>query len=99
VDPVSCLKGCEASSPRGQRTRNPSILSSWPLRLQASHPTIPGAGQRDLLALDPINFEDLVAALFKAMRMEVMTTGRSGDGGVDVRAMNPDPIRGRKLVT
>jgi restriction system protein len=48
--------------------------------------------------MDPIDFEDLVAALFKAMGMEVMTTERSGDGGVDVRAMDPDPIRGGKLV-
>ena len=39
-----------------------------------------------------------MAALFKAMGMEVMTTERSGDGGVDVRAMNPDPIRGGKLI-
>jgi restriction system protein len=39
--------------------------------------------------MDPIDFEDLVAALFKAMGMEVMTTERSGDGGVDVRAMDP----------
>ena len=45
-----------------------------------------------------LDFEDLVAALFKAMGMEVMTTQRSGDGGVDVRAMDPDPIRGGKLV-
>jgi restriction system protein len=47
-----------------------------------------------LLEMDPVDFEDLVAALFKAMGMEVMTTARSGDGGVDIRAMDPDPIRG-----
>jgi hypothetical protein len=39
-----------------------------------------------------------VAALFKAMGMEVMTTTRTGDGGVDVQAMDPDPVRGGKLV-
>ncbi len=39
-----------------------------------------------------------MAALFKEMGIEVMTTERSGDGGVDVRAMDPDPIRGGKLV-
>ena len=55
-------------------------------------------GLPDLLTQDPIDFEDLVAALFKAMGMEVMTTERSGDGGVDIRAMDPDPIRGGKLV-
>lgn len=57
-----------------------------------------GIGLSDLLTLDPIDFEDLVAALFKTMGIEVMTTERSGDGGVDVRAMDPDPIRGGKLV-
>jgi restriction system protein len=48
--------------------------------------------------MDPIDFEELVAALFKAMGMKVMTTQRSGDGGIDLRAMDPDPIRGRKLI-
>jgi restriction system protein len=48
--------------------------------------------------MDPVEFEDLVAALFQAMGMKVMTTARSGDGGVDVQAMDPDPIRGGKLV-
>ena len=32
------------------------------------------------------------------MGIEVMTTQRSGDGGVDVRAMDSDPICGGKLV-
>lgn len=32
------------------------------------------------------------------MGYEVMTTERTGDGGVDVRAMDPDPIRGGKLI-
>jgi hypothetical protein len=49
----------------------------------------------ELMRLDPIEFEDLVAALFRAMGM---TTERSGDGGVDVRAMDRDPIRVGKLV-
>src|SRR5579871_6707947 len=34
----------------------------------------------------------------EAMGMEVMITERSGDGGVEVRAMDPHPIRGGKLV-
>ena len=36
-------------------------------------------------------------SLFQAMGMKVMTTERPGDGGIDVRAMDPDPIRGGKL--
>ncbi len=64
----------------------------------AEPPEDNGAGQGSLLQMDPLDFEDLVAELFKAMGMEVMTTARSGDGGVDVRAMDPDPIRGGKVV-
>jgi restriction system protein len=98
VDPVSCLEGL-----RGQLSPRPEDLKPvYPVHLAAASASEPsddiGAGQSDLLTLDPIDFEDLVAALFKAMGMEVMTTERSGDGGVDVRAMDPDPIRGGKLV-
>jgi restriction system protein len=98
VDPVSCLEGL-----RGQLSPRPEDLKPvHPVHLAAASASEPsddiGAGQSDLLTLDPIDFEDLVAALFKAMGMEVMTTERSGDGGVDVRAMDPDPIRGGKLV-
>jgi restriction system protein len=98
VDPVSCLERL-----RGQLSPRPESLAPvHPFQLAAAGVSDQsddvGAGLSDLLAMDPIDFEDLVAALFKAMRMEVMTTERSGDGGVDVRAMDPDPIRGGKLV-
>ena len=97
-NPVSCLEGLP-----GQFSPRPETLEPVrPVRLAAApaadlHDEA-GARQASLLDLDPIDFEDLVAALFKAMGMEVMTTERSGDGGVDVRAMDPDPIRGGKLV-
>jgi restriction system protein len=52
----------------------------------------------DLFAMDPLAFEDLVAALFRAMGMEAVTTQRSGDGGVDVDAVDPAPIRGGTIV-
>ncbi|MEV0413668.1 restriction endonuclease [Streptomyces sp. NPDC050448] len=52
----------------------------------------------DLFAMDPIVFEDLVAELFRAMGMEAVTTQRSGDGGVDVEALDPAPIRGGRIV-
>jgi restriction system protein len=82
--------------------RPENLVLVHPLQLAAAAVSEPAddapMGLSDLLALDPIDFEDLVAVLFKAMGMEVMTTERSGDGGVDVRAMDPDPIRGGKLV-
>ncbi|WP_030765950.1 MULTISPECIES: restriction endonuclease [unclassified Streptomyces] len=52
----------------------------------------------DLFAMDPIAFENLVAELFRAMGMEAVTTQRSGDGGVDVEAVDPAPIRGGRIV-
>ncbi|MFD7554413.1 MULTISPECIES: restriction endonuclease [unclassified Streptomyces] len=52
----------------------------------------------DLFAMDPIAFENLVAELFRAMGMEAVTTQRSGDGGVDIEALDPSPIRGGRIV-
>ncbi|MEU9035984.1 restriction endonuclease [Streptomyces sp. NPDC048352] len=52
----------------------------------------------DLFQMDPIAFENLVAELFRAMGMEAVTTQRSGDGGVDVEALDPAPIRGGRIV-
>lgn len=70
----------------------------WPaagLHAGSAHLT---AGGGCLLAMDPIDFEDLIADLFRAMGMSVMTTERTGDGGVDIRAVDPDPIRGGRLI-
>ncbi|MEH0421703.1 restriction endonuclease [Streptomyces sp. B21-083] len=52
----------------------------------------------DLFTMDPIVFENLVAGLFRAMGMQAVTTQRSNDGGVDVDALDPTPIRGGKIV-
>lgn len=52
----------------------------------------------DLYEMDPIAFENLIAELFRAMGMQAVTTQRSGDGGVDVDALDPDPVRGGKIV-
>ncbi|MFH8464440.1 restriction endonuclease [Streptomyces sp. NPDC017991] len=57
-----------------------------------------GDEEPDLYAMDPIAFENLVAELFRAMGMQAVTTQRSGDGGVDVDALDPAPIRGGKIV-
>ncbi|MEU7637716.1 restriction endonuclease [Streptomyces sp. NPDC039016] len=55
-------------------------------------------GEPDLFAMDPLAFEQLIAELFRAMGMRAVTTQRSGDGGIDVDALDPDPIRGGKIV-
>ncbi|WP_206503079.1 restriction endonuclease [Streptomyces chrestomyceticus] len=57
-----------------------------------------GDAEPDLFTMDPIAFEGLVAELFRAMGMQAVTTQRSGDGGVDVDALDSDPIRGGKII-
>lgn len=57
-----------------------------------------GVEEPDLYAMDPLVFEALVADLFRAMGMQAVTTQRSNDGGVDVDALDPAPIRGGKIV-
>jgi restriction system protein len=98
VDPVACLEGLG-----GQLSARPDKPASIQPGRLARPPAAAGSGQPsggvpDLMAMDPIDFEDLVAALFQRMGLDVMTTERTGDGGVDVRATDPDPVRGGKLV-
>ncbi|WP_190033350.1 restriction endonuclease [Streptomyces fructofermentans] len=99
VDAGSCL----ADALRGQLSARPDQLT--PVRPSrrpqdvgnrvVSH----GSDEEpDLLAMDPIAFENLVADLFRAMGMQAVTTQRSNDGGVDVDALDPTPIRGGKIV-
>lgn len=51
-----------------------------------------------LLAMDPVEFEQLIAALMEAMGMKVELTARSRDGGVDVRGLDADPFRGGNVI-
>ncbi|WP_030345065.1 restriction endonuclease [Streptomyces sp. NRRL S-1022] len=99
VDPVSCL----TDALRGQLAARPDQLGSVrPGRLPqdvgspvAAHGT---DHEPNLYDMDPIAFESLVADLFRAMGMQAVTTQRSNDGGVDVDAVDPTPIRGGKIV-
>ncbi|MFG2143817.1 restriction endonuclease [Streptomyces sp. NPDC048696] len=52
----------------------------------------------DLFVMDPIEFEVLVAELFRARGMRAVTTQRSNDGGVDVEALDADPISGGRII-
>ncbi|MER5947224.1 restriction endonuclease [Streptomyces sp. NPDC001904] len=99
VDPLSCL----ADALHGQLSVRPDQLTPVrPGRLPqdignrvVTHGT---DDDPDLYAMDPIAFENLVAELFRAMGMQAVTTQRSNDGGVDVDALDPAPIRGGKIV-
>ncbi|MER6975757.1 restriction endonuclease [Streptomyces carpinensis] len=99
VDAGSCL----ADGLRGQLSARPDQLT--PVRPSrrphdVGHRVVAHGGddEPDLYAMDPIEFENLVADLFRAMGMQAVTTQRSGDGGVDVDALDPAPIRGGKIV-
>ncbi|MEU9332297.1 restriction endonuclease [Streptomyces sp. NPDC048290] len=104
VDPVSCL----TDALRGRLTARPDQLTAvrpGPRPDEIGNPVVThGAGlpdlgeEPDLYAMDPIAFEGLVAELFRAMGMRAVTTQRSGDGGVDIDAVDPAPIRGGKIV-
>ncbi|MFF3253176.1 restriction endonuclease [Actinacidiphila glaucinigra] len=99
VSAVDCL----ADGLRGQLSPRPDQRTAIrPYRLPGdvggtgivSH----GGEEPDLYEMDPIAFESLVADLFRAMGMDAVTTQRSNDGGVDVQAEDPAPIRGGKIV-
>ncbi|MEU1515483.1 restriction endonuclease [Streptomyces sp. NPDC005811] len=99
VDATSCL----ADALRGQLSARPDQLT--PVRPSrrphdVGNRVIAHGGDEDpdLFAMDPIAFENLVAELFRAMGMQAVTTQRSNDGGVDVDALDPTPIRGGKIV-
>ena len=105
VDAVSCL----TDGLRGQLAARPDQLA--PVRpgrrpQDVGNAVVTHGGDEphggdeepDLFEMDPIAFEMLVADLFRAMGMQAVTTQRSNDGGVDVDAVDPAPIRGGKIV-
>ncbi|MFF4901753.1 restriction endonuclease [Streptomyces sp. NPDC001068] len=99
VDAVSCL----TEALRGQLASRPDQLTfvrpgRKPQDVGNHVVTHGGDEEPDLYDMDPIEFESLVADLFRAMGMQAVTTQRSNDGGVDVDALDPTPIRGGKIV-
>lgn len=99
VDAVACL----VDGLSGQLSARPDQLTAVrPVRRPedvgnqvVTHDDDP---EPDLFAMDPLAFESLVAELFRAMGMRAVTTERSGDGGVDVDAVDPTPVRGGTIV-
>ncbi|MFF3163937.1 restriction endonuclease [Streptomyces sp. NPDC003273] len=99
VDACSCL----ADALHGQLSARPDQLTAVrpgrrPQDVGNRVVAHGGEEEPDLFTMDPIAFEDLVADLFRAMGMQAVTTQRSNDGGVDVDALDPAPIRGGKIV-
>ncbi|MFJ9173500.1 restriction endonuclease [Streptomyces sp. NPDC102360] len=99
VDPCGCL----VDALRGQLSARPdqAAVVRPSRRPQDVGSRVVAHGddtEPDLYEMDPIAFESLVARLFEAMGMQAVTTQRSNDGGVDVRALDPTPIRGGDIV-
>ncbi|MFJ9584905.1 restriction endonuclease [Streptomyces acidicola] len=99
VDAGSCL----IEGLRGQLSSRPdqrvAVRPSRSPQDVGNHVVMHGGDEEpDLYEMDPIAFESLVADLFRAMGMQAVTTQRSNDGGVDVDALDPTPIRGGKIV-
>ncbi|MFF0432717.1 restriction endonuclease [Streptomyces sp. NPDC004327] len=99
VSPLECLTGALA----GRLSAKPDErVAVQPLLLPeqvGSGVVSQGDGDEpDLLAMDPIAFEGLVAELFRARGLQAVTTRRSNDGGVDVEALDPDPISGGSIL-
>ncbi|MFI1567955.1 restriction endonuclease [Streptomyces sp. NPDC020490] len=100
VEAVSCL----SEALRGQLATRPDQLTSavrpgrQPQDVGRHAAAGGGDEEPDLYEMDPLAFESLVADLFRAMGMQAVTTQRSNDGGVDVDAVDPAPIRGGKIV-
>ncbi|MEV4433941.1 restriction endonuclease [Streptomyces sp. NPDC049585] len=99
VDAVECVTGGLG----GQVSARPDQLAAVrPGRLPAdvgrSVVSHGGGDDPDLFEMDPVEFEALVAELFRARGMRAVMTSRSNDGGVDVEALDPDPISGGRII-
>lgn len=100
LDPVACLRGylnaVTSPHPYDLEPVRPVLrfdLSKYKFVEEMN--VIAGLGRRpDLLALTPVEFEHLIRELFEAMGMKSWVTQGSRDEGVDVVAVNEDPIVG-----
>ncbi|MFF1511509.1 restriction endonuclease [Streptomyces sp. NPDC058326] len=99
VAAVECLTGAlsgRLSAKPDERAAVAPLLSPDQV---SSDVVVQGDGEEpDLLAMDPVAFEGLVAELFRARGLQAVTTTRSNDGGVDVEALDPDPISGGSIL-
>ncbi|MFB6840580.1 restriction endonuclease [Streptomyces sp. NPDC056361] len=99
VGAVECLTGALAGRLSAKPEERVPVEPLLAPDQVGSDVVVQGDGEEpDLLAMDPIAFEGLVAELFRARGLQAVTTQRSGDGGVDVRALDPDPISGGSIV-
>ncbi|MFJ2788399.1 MULTISPECIES: restriction endonuclease [unclassified Streptomyces] len=99
VSAVDCLTGALAGRLSAKPDERTPVVPLLTPDQVGTDVVFQGDGEEpDLLAMDPIAFEGLVAELFRARGLQAVTTRRSNDGGVDVEALDPDPISGGSIV-
>ncbi|MER6916329.1 restriction endonuclease [Streptomyces sp. NPDC000594] len=98
VSAVDCLEGIRGRLSAKPDTRVAVRPDRLPGDVGAGVVSHGGGDDPDLLEMDPVEFEGLVAELFRARGMRAVTTQRSNDGGVDVEAFDPDPISGGRII-
>ncbi|MEU3606170.1 restriction endonuclease [Streptomyces sp. NPDC035033] len=99
VGAVECLTGALGGRLSAKPEERVAVVPLREPGQVGSDVVVQGDGEEpDLLAMDPIAFEGLVAELFRARGLQAVTTRRSNDGGVDVEALDPDPISGGAIV-
>ncbi|MFJ3815248.1 restriction endonuclease [Streptomyces sp. NPDC090056] len=99
VAAVDCLTGALAGRLSGKPEERVAVAPFRTPDQVGGDVVVQGDGEEpDLLSMDPIAFEGLVAELFRARGLQAVTTRRSNDGGVDVEALDPDPISGGSIV-
>ncbi|MCT4356903.1 restriction endonuclease [Streptomyces sp. Je 1-79] len=97
VSAVDCLTGALSGRLSAKPDERAAVVPLSVPEQVGSAVVLHGEGEEpDLLAMDPIAFEGLVAELFRARGLQAVTTRRSNDGGVDVEAL--DPIRGGSII-
>ncbi|RPE32164.1 restriction system protein [Kitasatospora cineracea] len=101
VDPLECLAGALGGR-IAARPEKGGTVAEVPASVEPAPVPVPvlavdGEGP-DLFEMDPLEFEELIAELFRRRGLHTSTTARSGDEGVDVLAEDPDPITGGRIV-
>ncbi|MET7757342.1 restriction endonuclease [Streptomyces sp. NPDC005389] len=99
VGAVECVTGALGGRLSAKPDERAAVAPLWTPEQVGAEVVVQGDGDEpDLLAMDPIAFERLVAQLFRARGLQAVTTQRSNDGGVDVEALDPDPISGGSIL-
>lgn len=103
VEPLSCLKGLNASVSRSASDLEPvrPVLNFNMVdpRFVEETDVLSTLDQRpNLMELSPKEFENLITNLFTKMGLETRQTQASRDGGVDCVAFDNRPIFGGKVV-